>query len=160
MRSGPRLPKARAANPHRNEREDIVTDLYARPSREEIAARVNSQLPGGGNDDDDLDDVVTRKPEPVEAQNYLENFSVHLRARMRALGWDAAQLVERTGITQITVTKAVNGSGVSLDIAGKLAREVGSMLPAMLGEYACGTCEGTPPPGYACLECGTEGERL
>lgn len=136
-----------------------MPDLYTRPSREQIAARVNGQLPGAASDDDGLDDVVTRK-KPQQDGDPLACFSTHLRARMRALGWDTAQLVERSGITQITITKAINGSGVSLEIAGKLAALVSSRLVEMIGPYTCGTCEGMPPSGFQCMECSTEGTRL
>lgn len=127
--------------------------------RDEAAARVSASLPGAAarSDADDLDGVVTRKPGPPGEP--LACFARHLQARMRALGWDAARLTELTGVTQITITKAVNGSSVSLEFAGKLAALTGLTLPQMLGPYTCGTCTGTPPAGFACLECGTEGDR-
>jgi hypothetical protein len=135
-----------------------MTDMYTRPSRDEIAAELGIR-PGA---DDGLDDVVThREPEPLKPAQYLRNFAIHLNARMRALGWDQTDLQREAGIATPRVTaKAMNGTGVALDIAAGIARAVGSHLPAMLGPYVCTTCEGTPPPGYQCMECDTEGERL
>jgi len=120
----------------------MSADLYQRPSREEIAARVNGTLPGA------------RKPEPQP--DPLASFARHLKARMRALGWDQEQLEQRSGLSQRIAARAINGTYVDLETAGKIAAIVGSHLAAMLGPYKCGTCNGTPPPGYACLECGAE----
>lgn len=135
------------------------TELSPAEATAKLRTRVTASLPDAAvrNDADDLDGVVTRKPEsPGEP---LACFARHLQARMRALGWDTAALTERAGVTQITITKAVNGSSVGLELAGKLAALAGLELVQMLGPYACGTCTGTPPAGFACLECGTEGER-
>lgn len=132
------------------------TDLYPRPNRDEIAARVNGQLPGAASEADDLDDVVTRTDEP----DYLASFTTHLNARMRALGWPQATLGERLSITPHKAAQAINGTGVSLQLAGEIAAVVGLTLPQMLGPYVCGTCEGAPPAGFRCLECDAEGERL
>jgi hypothetical protein len=132
-----------------------MTDMYTRPSRDQIAAEVQARanLPGASRDD-----AAAREPE-TKTQDYLKNFGTHLTARMRALGWTQADLQEHAKISAHLAARAINGNGVELGLAAQLARAVGSMLPAMLGEYTCGTCEGMPPPGYGCLECGTEGER-
>jgi len=120
-------------------------------------ARVRASLPGATPGDDDLKGVVTRRePEPGDP---VTRFAVHLGARMRALGWTQHDLAERAGVAQITATKAVNGTSVTLEFAGKLATLVGSDLATMIGPYICGTCNGAPPAGFGCLECGTEGER-
>jgi len=127
-----------------------AADLYRRPSRDEIAARVGAQLPGaaapGGG---------ARKETPGP----LANFSVHLQARMRALGWTQETVQDRAGISAHIAAKAINGTGCDLALAGQLAALVGVDLAVMIGPYQCRTCNGEPPPGYACLECGTEGAR-
>lgn len=118
--------------------------------------------------EEDTGDVAETEPEGgpagtdgAGAPDYLRNFATHLSARMRALGRDQARLQQETGIKTPQVTaRAINGTGVDLGLAGEIARAVGSMLPVMLGEYVCSTCEGAPPAGFGCLECGTEGERL
>lgn len=116
-------------------------DLYPRPSRDQIAARVTGSLPGA---------------QQATPPDYVARFAQHMTARMRALGLDAAAIIERTGLSQPTVSRALNGTGVALEIASRLAADVGSALPAMLEPYVCGTCNGSPHAGFACLECGAE----
>jgi hypothetical protein len=117
----------------------MSADMYPRPSREQIAEQVKAAAPA-----------------TPEASAALGNFAVHLAARMRALGWDQATLQEKAGISDRIAAKAMNGTGVDLGLAGKLAGIVGGYLATMIGPYLCATCAGAPPPGYACLECGTE----
>jgi len=143
-----------------------MSDLYPRPTREEIAARVgvpetlpvpvghycdsgNCEVCGDGTGDEP-------QPETAWAPDPLACFSVHLSARMRALGWDQVTLQERAGIGAHIAAKAINGTGCDLALAGKLAALVGGYLAAMIGPYVCGTCTGEPPAGFACLECGAE----
>ena len=125
-------------------------DLYKRPSRDEIAARVMRSLPGAGD---------TAEEAPAEHGSAVRNFGVHLSARMRALGWDQSALQEHAAITPQTAARAINGTGVSLELADKIAALAGLTLAVMTGPYTCGTCAGQPPAGYGCLECGAEGER-
>ena len=125
-----------------------AADLYPRPSRAQIAARV-----APGTEGDDLSDIVRRKQESLDP---LACFATHLAARMRVLGWDQARLQELAGITSHVAAKAINGTGCDLSVAGKIAAVVGGYLAAMIGPYACGTCAGEPPKGFGCLECGAE----
>lgn len=127
----------------------MSADLYPRPSREEIAAKYAA--------DDEIEVIVTkREPEPQESPDPLACFSVHLSARMRALGWDQTRLQERAGISPHVAAKAINGNGCDLAVAGKIAAVVGGHLATMIGAYICATCAGEPPAGFGCLECGTE----
>lgn len=113
----------------------IAGDPYPRPDRDEIARRVKASLP----------------PPPA-----LECFASHLSARMRVLGWDQADLQAKAEISSHVASKALNGTGVELGTAEKIASVVGRELPYMLMPYQCTTCLGAPPKGFACLECGTE----
>lgn len=89
--------------------------------------------------------------------DYLGRFAKHLQARMRVLAWDQAALQEHAEIkTPQLAARAINGTGCDIGLAGRIAAAVGSSLPAMLIPYQCGTCHGEPPPGFVCLECGTE----
>lgn len=131
-----------------------MSDLYPRPSREEIARRVAAPQPGTANDDDDPYDVpVTPREKPGSA---TANFAVHLSAKMRALGLDGIALAEKSGLTKQAVSRALTGAGVSIGIAEQLAESVGGYLAHMIGPYSCGTCAGEPPKGFSCLECGSE----
>lgn len=93
---------------------------------------------------------------PAAATDAISRFGRHLRGRLRALGWDAAALAERSGLSAHVTGRAVNGTSVDLATAEKIADLVGSALLAMIGPYRCGTCDGEPPAGFRCLECGTE----
>ena len=108
-----------------------------------IPGRVERELPPGTANGDDSLDVITR-------------FARHLRARMRALGWEQADIEKRAEISPRTASFAINGTRCDLPVAEKLARIVGRDLATMLGPYMCGTCTGEPPKGFRCLECGTE----
>lgn len=133
-----------------------MTDMYTRPSRAEIAARVN------GEKHETMDDVFEEyrqpKPEPT-AHKPLENFAAHVTAGLRAKGWTPQQLAEAVQCNVITVTKATNANGISMDIAAKMAAALGKTLAMAVGPYECGTCHGEPPQGFRCLECDTEGAR-
>lgn len=134
-----------------------MREPYKSPTREEIARRVNGDLPPAtANGHDMLSDVVARREPQGEP---LANFAFHLQARMRALGWDQAQLQQRADITAHLAAKAVNGTGCDLALAGKIAVLIGSDLAAMVGPYHCQTCEGKPPAGFRCMECDEAGPR-
>lgn len=136
-----------------------VQPMYQRPSRDEIAAQVHATLPGGVTEDRTAGDPAGTTP-PKTASDPLGNFSIHLRARLRALGKDPAWLQDTLSIkSPITITKAVNGTSVELGLAHRIAQAVSTRLTEMLMPYTCGTCEGQPPPGFTCQECGTEGTR-
>lgn len=117
---------------------------------------VPEQSGAAGRRADDLDDLVR----PVPAPDPLAAFALHLKARMRALGWDVPRLREELGISAHIAGKAVNGTALDLGLAARIAARVGRELPEMLGAYKCGTCNGTPPAGFTCNECGTEGARI
>jgi hypothetical protein len=189
----------------------VSGDLYPRPSREEIAARVRGSLPGvpevlpvqaepaglvgpertrcacshargahrpghprpcemsgcgceqfrvrtpGSVPEPPAVVQGTVEPDPEPEQGTaVANFAVHLSAKMRALGWDSSKLAEKSGLSQITITRAHSGTSVSLEIAEKLATLTGGYLATMIGPYQCSNCHGEPPAGYGCLECGTE----
>jgi hypothetical protein len=108
-----------------------------------IQGRVERELTPGSKAEPDTADAVNR-------------FARHLRGRMRALGWDAAALAKQSGLSERTVVRAVNGTYADIAAAEKLAELIGSSLAAMIGPYRCATCDGEPPKGYRCLECGTE----
>jgi len=125
-----------------------VSELYQRPSRDQIAARVTGSLPG-----------AQPRPEPPKPPNYLERYGIHLRARMRALGIDQAALQERTGLSPHIAARAINATAADIGTAAAIAAAVGSDLLAMLAPYQCGTCKGSPYDGFTCNECGAEGAR-
>jgi hypothetical protein len=84
---------------------------------------------------------------------------VHLRAKIRALGWTPADLSEKSGLSAHVTGRALNGNGADLAVAEALAALAGGCLATMIGPYSCTTCQGEPPEGYSCLECGTNAPR-
>ena len=78
---------------------------------------------------------------------------------MHALGWEQPDIQDRLGISAHVASKAVNGTSVTLSLAGQIAALVGRTLTEMIAAYTCGTCQGEPYAGYRCMECGEEGER-
>jgi hypothetical protein len=130
-----------------------MREPYEPPSRQRIAEHVTGQLSGTANGDDDLDGIVRRREPPGDP---LANFAIHLKARMRALGWDQAQLQKRAEVSAHVAAKAVNGTGCDLALAGKIAVLAGVDLAVMIGPYACGTCQGNGRAGFICRECGKE----
>lgn len=106
---------------------------------------------------DEDEETEAEDPDPVDP---LRNFAVHLQARMRLLNWTQQDLQDRAAIkTPQIAARAINGTGVDLGLAGRIADLIGLDLGYMIRPYECGTCNGEPPTGYQCLECGTEGER-
>jgi hypothetical protein len=135
-------------------------DRFVSPTREEIAAQVSASLPGKPRvrvPDPVPDPAGDVAPEPDT--DPLACFSVHLRASMRAFGWLQEDLQERAGIGAHVAARAINGTGCDLGVAGKIAALTGRPLAVMIGPYACGTCDGTPPAGFRCMECSVEGAR-
>lgn len=133
----------------------MIDDMYQRPSREEIAARVTREQPPAP--------PAPAPPAagPLPAAHHREpgeaaaNLALHLTARMRALGWDTAALAARAGLAQVTAARATRGTPVGLDVAERLATAVTGSLADMIRPYTCRTCAGKPPAGFTCMECGT-----
>lgn len=84
------------------------------------------------------------------------NLGTHMRAKLRALGWTPADLAEKSGISAHITGRAINGNGAELSVAEKFAELLGGSLVMMIGPYRCTNCNGEPPAGFSCLECGAE----
>jgi hypothetical protein len=121
---------------------------------EGCACACNDEPAAGPQDHQEETMTTTQHDQPPGSA--AANFSVHLAARLRALGWTQAHLTDKSGLSAHVTGRALNGNGIELANAEKIAGLVGSSLPVMIGLYTCGTCTGQPPAGYACLECGTE----
>ena len=130
--------------------------MYPRPSRDEIAAHVLSQQPPGTADaDDDLDGTAARR-DPHPETDVVAWFSAHARIALRLRGWSKVDLARAAGSQNADVTRAVNGQACSLALAGRIAAALGRALADMVQPVGCGTCDGSPPAGFSCLECGAE----
>lgn len=78
-----------------------------------------------------------------------------LRRRRQALGWSAAELSERTGVPRNVITNFETcRTGLSIESYVALATALGVELDNMLRPEDCPICEGFPPAGFTCRECG------
>lgn len=122
-----------------------MSDLYPRPSRQEIAERVKA---------------ITEPAKPAaprpDGSDVVALFGAHVRARLTVRGWSVEDLAKRTGDQAGNLSQAIRGTKCPLVIAGRIAAALGVPLAEMLVPYSCSTCTGTPPKGFRCLECGTE----
>ena len=76
------------------------------------------------------------------------------RARLRR-GWNLGELGDKAGgISANTVLRVEAGQNLTLGVAVALARALGVSLDSLLAEVECVTCDGMPPFGFICGECG------
>lgn len=143
-----------------------MTDLYPRPDRDAIAALVAAQQGvkspprGTANADDNLEGVVTKREQLEQTESdVVAWFSVHARIALRLRGWSKLDLARAAGSQGADVTRAVNGQACSLALAGRIASALGKDLASMVQPVRCETCAGSPPAGFACLECASETPR-
>jgi transcriptional regulator with XRE-family HTH domain len=83
-------------------------------------------------------------------------FGRRLQRERSRRGWSMRDLAARCGegFSQNTVKRAEDGSDLHLSHAIALATALGTSLDALLAESPCGTCDGMPPTGFICSECG------
>jgi DNA-binding Xre family transcriptional regulator len=149
-----------------------VTDMYARPSRDEIRGKlgipddVRSALPGADPDDDAPADTdfpaaafAEFRARPAPVTNAA--FSAHVAASLRKHNWTQRELAARAGVDTAGISKLLDGTAMrpTLATAAAIADALELSLDAMTRPYECGTCHGSPPPGFSCLECSSCGER-
>jgi len=81
-------------------------------------------------------------------------FSRRVTRERERLNWSMRELARRAGMQTNTVIRAENGYDLALSSALALAAALGVSLGALAAEPVCGTCDGTPPAGFTCGECG------
>ncbi|MET8766304.1 helix-turn-helix transcriptional regulator [Streptomyces sp. NPDC004658] len=100
-----------------------------------------------------------------EKKNPLGPTGEHLRRRIAQLrelrGMTKKQLSDRVGelgrpIPPLGISRVEAGTRrVDTDDLVALASALQVSVPQLLGPSTdCGTCQGAPPPGFACKECG------
>jgi transcriptional regulator with XRE-family HTH domain len=90
----------------------------------------------------------------VTAQSVPPVFGRRLRAERERRDLTLRQLATACRVNANTVLRAEQGRDVALSIASALAAGLGLPLSALLAELKCGRCDGTPPAGFICGECG------
>ena len=84
-------------------------------------------------------------------------FSRRLRYERKRRDWTLRRLGTEAGVNASTVLHAEQGADVALSIAVALAAGLGLPLAALLADLQCGRCDGMPPDGFICGECGRGG---
>ena len=88
-------------------------------------------------------------------------FAANLKRLRAEQGLSYRALAGKCGLTHSLLHRAEHGKGTDLVNAGRIAQGLGVTLTSMLERPeppSCPRCRDAPPPGYACLSCGTEGE--
>ena len=71
--------------------------------------------------------------------------------------WSMRETSEKCGLWPSTIMRAEKGSDVALSSAITLAALYEVSMDALLAEAGCETCDGMPPAGFICRECGRGG---
>jgi transcriptional regulator with XRE-family HTH domain len=81
-------------------------------------------------------------------------FGRRLQRERESRHWSLREAGKESGLSASTVMRAEAGTDMALSGAIRLAQVYGVGLDALLAEAECGTCDGTPPSGFICSECG------
>jgi transcriptional regulator with XRE-family HTH domain len=83
-------------------------------------------------------------------------FGRRLRRERSRRGWSMRDLAARCGegFSPNTVQRAEDGRDITLSGAIVLAAALGTSLDALLATGECEVCDGMPPAGFICSECG------
>jgi transcriptional regulator with XRE-family HTH domain len=90
--------------------------------------------------------TATGKIPPVYGQR--------LRRARRAKGWSIRELTVKSGLAHSTIVRAEQGQDPTLATFLALAAALEVPPAAMLADPSCGLCDGMPPAGFICSECG------
>ncbi len=93
---------------------------------------------------------------PADAVTRIFAFRVK---RYRAeRGWTGRELARKCELSPSTIIRIEQGHATFLGYAAVIAGALGVPLTAMLEPIECSRCDGSPPAGFTCRACGTEGE--
>lgn len=81
--------------------------------------------------------------------------ATRLRRRRTALGITAGALAEQSGVPRNVIANFETGrTGLSVEAYVALATVLGVELDIVMRPEDCPVCEGFPPDGFRCQECG------
>ena len=83
-------------------------------------------------------------------------FGRRLQREREARHWSLREAGRECGLSASTVMRAEVGEDMALSNAVALARAYGVSMDALLAEPECATCDGMPPAGFICAECGRQ----
>ena len=69
-------------------------------------------------------------------------------------GLSVRELSEKSGMSHSTVQRAEQGQDAALSTWLALASALGVPAVVLLADPSCGVCDGMPPVGFICSECG------
>ena len=82
-------------------------------------------------------------------------FGRRVKRERERQGMSQRQLAKKCGVSFSTISRAEEGgSDIALSSAIAIASTLGLSLDWLLSEPECGTCDGIPPEGFICGECG------
>ena len=84
-------------------------------------------------------------------------FGKRLTREREQRGLSMRQLAAKAEVAPSTVMRAELGGDMALSSAIALASVLDTDVAALLAEPECGTCDGRPPDGFTCRECGRDG---
>ena len=91
-------------------------------------------------------------------QTIPERFGRRIRRERERRGWSMRDLAGKSGLNATTVLRVEQGRDMALSSAVAVAAALELGMDWLLAETHCGTCDGTPPAGFICSECGRKGE--
>ena len=86
-------------------------------------------------------------------------FGRRLIRERESRGWSMRETGAKTGLSASTVMRAEVGQDCALSTAIALAAAYGLSIGDLLAEGPCDRCDGKPPAGFICGECGRGGIR-
>ena len=91
-------------------------------------------------------------------QTIPERFGRRIRRERERRGWSMRDLGSKCGVNASTILRVEQGRDMALSSAVAVAGALGLGMDWLLAETHCGTCDGMPPAGFICSECGRKGE--
>jgi ribosome-binding protein aMBF1 (putative translation factor) len=91
-----------------------------------------------------------------QAARVHQAFGARVRRHRERHGWSARELALRAGMSANTIPRIEAGNGTPLGYAVVICETLGVSLAEMTGPVECARCDGAPPAGFRCTECGTE----
>jgi transcriptional regulator with XRE-family HTH domain len=85
-------------------------------------------------------------------------FGLRLKRERERRDWSLHRVAAEAQTTASTVLRVERGCDLTLGTAIALAKAMGASLDELLAESPCGRCDGMPPEGFICSECGRKGE--
>jgi transcriptional regulator with XRE-family HTH domain len=84
-----------------------------------------------------------------------EVFGRRIQRERQRRAWNLRELGDKAGgVSANTILRVEDGQNLTLGVAVALAKALGVSLDSLLAEVECETCDGMPPAGFICAECG------